>query len=202
MPTMKERIARRVAKLPPGATFTPKDLLTVASRGSIDMALATLVNDKRIRRLQRGLYDVPKTSLLFPGEVGPDIHRAARALARRFGWKIVPEGAWAANLLGLSTQVPSKVVYLSDGPFKRVPVGRRTLQFKHASPQRLSAVTGKAALAVQALQFLGKDGISRATLLQLRRILSECEKRRLVSATRFGVGWVHAAARKIAEDTP
>ena len=65
MPTMKERIARRVAKLPPGATFTPKDLLTVASRGSIDMALATLVNDKRIRRLQRGLYDVPKTSLLF-----------------------------------------------------------------------------------------------------------------------------------------
>ena len=202
MPTMKERIARRIAKLPPGATFTPKDFLAIASRGSIDMALASLIKERRIRRVRRGLYDIPKTSLVLRTEISPDIHRAARALARRFGWKIVPEGAWAANLLGLSTQVPAKVVYLSDGPFKRVPVGRRTLQFKHASPQRLSAGTGKAALAVQALQFLGKDGISRTTLLQLRRILSDPEKRRLVSATRLGPGWIRAAAKKIAEDTP
>ena len=96
--------------------------------------------------------------------------------------------------------MPAKLVYLSDGPFKRIPIGRRTLYFKHARPQAFAAGNGKPALVVQALRHLGKTGVSRATLLRLRQLLSESDKKRLVSATRFGIGWVHEVARKIAEN--
>ena len=200
MKTMKERIAGRILKLSPGATFTPKSFLDIASRGTIDVTLASLLKDRRIRRVRRGLYDIPRVSASLGGELSPEIDRAARTLARRFRWKIVPDGAWAANLLGLSTQVPAKLVYLSDGPFKRIPIGRRTLYFKHARPQAFAAGNGKPALVVQALRHLGKTGVSRATLLRLRQLLSESDKKRLVTATRFGIGWVHEVARKIAEN--
>lgn len=73
----------------------------------------------------------------------------------------MPEGAWAANLLGLSTQVPSKIIYLTDGPNNVVPIGRRSIQFKHARPKAMAEPEGKIALVVQALRHLGKDGVSQ-----------------------------------------
>src|ERR1700721_211748 len=93
---------------------------------------------------------------------------AARAIARKQRWKIVPDGAWAANLLGLSTQVPSKIVYLTDGPNKEVPIGRRIIYFKHARPKAMAGVEGKFALVVQALRHLGKESVGPREIKTLR----------------------------------
>ena len=131
--------------------------------------------------------------------MSPDIDEAAGAIARRQRWKIVPEGAWAANLLGLSTQVPSKIVYLTDGPNKEVPIGRRSIQFKHARPKALAGLEGKLALVVQALRHLGKGGVGAREIEMLRAALSPAEKRKLVRDTRFGVDWIYEVAKRIAE---
>jgi Family of unknown function (DUF6088) len=88
------------------------------------MTLTALVWDGVIRRIRRGLYDVPKVNPDLGGTLSPDIDQVARALARRHRWTIVPEGAWAANLLGLSTQVPAKIIYLSDRPNQKIQIGR------------------------------------------------------------------------------
>ena len=111
----------------------------------------------------------------------------------------MPEGTWAANLLGLSTQVPSKIVYLTDGPNKEVPIGRRTIQFKHARPKALAGLDGKFALVVQALRHLGKEGVGAREIETLRAALSPTEKRKLVRDTRFGADWIYDVAKKIAE---
>jgi Family of unknown function (DUF6088) len=144
------------------------------------------------------LYDMPKVSASLGGELSPDIDEAARALARRFCWKIIPDGPWAANLLGLSTQVPAKIVYLSDGPNKKIPIGRRVIHFKHARPQALSGGEGKPALVVQALRHLGLDGVDDRTKLSLKRVLSDAERRQLLKATRHGVEWIYEVAKEIA----
>src|SRR5260370_40722524 len=136
--TMHDKILGRLARAGPGRAFMAKDFLDIATRGSIDMALTHLTRSGTIRRIRRGLYDKPKVNPSLGGTLSPDIDESARALARRHRWKIVPEGAWAANLLGLSTQVPAKIVYLSDGPTKEIPVGRRKIYFKHARPQALA----------------------------------------------------------------
>jgi len=201
MKTMRDQILARIRRLGEGKAFSAKDFLDIASRGTIDMALGGLARNGTIRRIRRGLYDMPRVNETLGGKLSPDIDEAARAIARRQRWKIVPEGAWAANLLGLSLQVPAKITYLTDGPSKEVQIGRRSIHFKHARPKGMAGSNGKFALVVQALRYLGKDAVGRPEIDTLRSSLSPAEKRKLVKETRFGVDWIYEVAKKIAEKT-
>ena len=86
-----------------------------------------------IRRVIRGIYDYPRFSKLLDQHLSPDIDQVARALARKFRWRIQPSGATALNFLGLSTQVPARAVYLSDGPDRAYQVGNTPLVFEHTA---------------------------------------------------------------------
>jgi hypothetical protein len=198
---MRDQIVERIDRLGEGKAFSAKDFLDIASRTSIDVTLADLALDGKIRRVRRGLYDVPKVNPALGGKLSPDIDEAARAIARRQRWKIVPDGAWAANLLGLSTQVPAKIMYLTDGPSSEVPIGRRSIHFKHARPKAIAGLDGKFALTVQALRYLGKEGVGQREIDILRAALSPAEKRKLLNDTRFGVDWIYEVAKTIAEKT-
>jgi hypothetical protein len=199
MQTMRDQIFGRIERLGPGKAFSAKDFLDIASRGTVDMAFGSLMRDGKIRRIRRGLYDMPKINEALGGKLSPDIDEAARAIARRQRWKIVPDGAWAANLLGLSTQVPSKIIYLTDGPNNEVPIGRRIIHFKHARPKAMAGLEGKFALVVQALRYLGKESVGTREIDKLRDSLSPAEKRKLVKDARFGVDWIYEVAKRIAE---
>src|ERR1700733_2287916 len=200
MQTMRDQIVVRIERLGEGKAFSAKDFLDIASRRTIDVTLGSLTKDGQIRRVRRGLYDMPKLNPVLGGELSPDIDEAARAIARRQRWKIVPDGAWAANLLGLSTQVPAKIIYLTDGPNKEVLIGRRTIHFKHARPKAMAGLEGKFALVVQALRYLGKEGVGPREIETLRAALSPAEKRKLVKDAQFGVDWIYEVAKRIAED--
>ncbi|MBN9660497.1 MAG: hypothetical protein J0H49_20075 [Acidobacteria bacterium] len=197
---MRDQIVSRIKRLEKGQAFSAKDFLDIASRAMTDMTLAALARQGAIRRVRRGLYDVPRINPALGGELTPDIDEAARAIARRQRWKIVPDGVWAANLLGLSTQVPAKIVYLTDGPNKEIPIGRRVIQLKHARPKTLAGLDGKSALVVQALRHLGKDRLESSQLEKLRALLSPIERRKLVKDTRFGVEWIYEIAKKLSEE--
>ena len=201
MQTMRDQILARIKRLGEGKAFSAKDFLDIASRGTIDMALGSLTRSGTIRRIRRGLYDMPRVNKALGGTLSPDIDEAARAIARRQRWKIVPEGAWAANLLGLSQQVPSKITYLTDGPSKEVQIGRRSIHFKHARPKVMAGPGGKFALVVQALRYLGKESVSKREIETLRSSLSPTEKRQFIKETQFGVEWINEVAKQIAEKT-
>lgn len=199
MQTMRDQIVARIGRLGEGKAFSAKDFLDIASRTTIDVTLAELALDGVIRRVRRGLYDKPRVNPALGGKLSPDIDEAARAIARRQRWKIVPAGAWAANLLGLTTQVPAKIIYLTDGPNNDVLIGRRSIYFKHARPKTLARLEGKIALVVQALRHLGKDSVGLREMAILRAALTPAEKRKLVKDTRFGVDWIYELAKRIAE---
>lgn len=195
---MKLQILRRIEKMPLGSAFSPKDFLDIASRGTVDMTLAGLLKEDRIRRIRRGLYDVPRNNPMLGGDLSPDIDEAARAFARNNRWKIVPDKAWAANLLGISTQVPAKIVYLSDGPSKELQIGLRTVYFKHARPSMLAGLDSKAGLVVQAIRDFGKQHIGSAEIRKLRAQLTPAERRKLVKETRYSTAWIAEIAKQIA----
>jgi len=201
MQTKHNQIVARIEQLGLGKAFSAKDFLDIASRTIIHVTLASVPQGGKLRGIKRGLYDMPRMNAALGGELSPDIDEAAQAIARRQRWKIVPEGAWAANLLGLSTQVPSKITYLTDGPNNEVLIGRRSIHFKHARPKAMAGLEGKFALVVQALRYLGKEGVSTREIQTLRTALSPAEKRRLVKDARFGVDWIYEVAKKIAEKT-
>lgn len=201
MQTMRDQIVARIERLGNGKAFSAKDFLDVASRGTVDMTFASLMREGTIRRLRRGLYDRPRVNPALGGKLSPDIDEAARAIARKQRWHIVPEGAWAANLLGLSTQVPAKIIYLTDGPNNNVLIGRRSIHFKHARPKAMAGLEGKIALVVQALRHLGKERVGPSEIEKIRAGLSPTEKRKLLKDTRFGVDWIYEVAKRIGEKT-
>ena len=122
-----------------------------------------------------------------------------RAIARRFRWRIIPTGAWAANILRLSTQVPAKITYLSDGPNRKFELGKQTIHFKHARPKEMRTEGALSSLVVQALRFLGKQEVGPEVIGRLRNRLSPADKRRLLRDARYSTDWIFAVAQRIAE---
>ena len=160
-----------------------------------------LLSDGTIRRLARGLYDYPRQSRLLETPAAADLDEVARALARRYRWRIIPEGALAANMLGLSTQVPARSVYISDGPAKTIKIGRQTIRFKNARPKETGVASVRSGTVIQALRHLGRRAVDQRIIGKLRRLLSDDEKRDLVLDARQSADWIYAAARDIAGES-
>ena len=182
-----------------GYAFSPKDFLDLANRALVDKTLSKLVFEGMIRRIGRGLYDRPRVSELLGELLSPDIDQAAQAIARKHRWTIVPDGALAANILGLSWQVPAKIVYLSDGPHREYRVGNQSLVFRHASPKDLRMENYSSRLISQALRFLGKGGPGKAAIDHLRKNLHRQERLNFLKDARYGTDWIFEFAQRIAE---
>jgi hypothetical protein len=151
-----------------------------------------------IRRIGRGLYEYPRNSRLLNEPLPPDLEKAAQAVARKHRWTIAPEGAMAANLLGLSQQVPAKIVFLSDGPSKSFKVGNRTLVFRHAGPKDLRMDHYSSRLVARALRFLGKGNVNDSVIRRLRRKLKPRDRTRFLQDARYGTDWILEIAQRIA----
>lgn len=179
--------------------FSPKDFLALAGRDALDKAFSRLTTEGAIRRIGRGLYDVPRHSNLLETTLGTEPKQIAHAIARKHGWRIVPTGANAANQLHLSTQVPGKIYYLSDGPTKTVDAGRFRLFFKHKAPKDLNG-DPMSALVIQALKYFGKERVDSELLRKIRKLLTPEQRQRLLQDTRFTTDWICEAARRIATE--
>ena len=194
--SVPDRVMKRVRASGRGSVFTPSDFLTVATRSSIDQALSRLVKGGQLRRLARGLYDFPK---LHPklGPLSPAPDDVAHALARETGSQVQIAGARAANALGLSAQVPAQSTYLTDGPSRRVVVGKRIVDLRHASPKHLIAPGSPAGTVVQALRHVGP--IRAADVAQVAaRQLSAKDKKSLASTALQAPAWMRPTLVSIA----
>jgi len=193
---MARRIAAKV-RGHPGWVFTPFDFLDLGSPHSVGMTLTRLVRARQLRRLARGLYDVPRPHPRL-GELLPTADDIAQALARRDGATVQPAGAMAANLLSLSEQVPARAVYLTDGPSRIVKVGSVTVQFTKRSPRQVRSTSPMSSLVFAALRSLGKANVTRARVAHLRTTLSSADRRRLLRDLPLAPAWMHPHLRFIA----
>jgi len=194
--SVPDRVMKRVRASGRGSVFTPSDFLTVAVRSSVDQALSRLVKSGQLRRLARGLYDFPK---LHPklGLLSPAPDDVAHALARETGSQVQIAGARAANALGLSTQVPAQSTYLTDGPSRRVVLGKRVVDLRHASPKHLIAPGSAAGTVVQALRHVGPVRAADVVLVAARR-LSANDKKTLASTLVQAPAWMRPTLVSIA----
>ncbi len=155
--------------------FVPKDFLDLGGRAAVDQALSRLARRGDIRRLGRGLYDYPRVSPRL-GALAPRPDAPARAVARRTNSRLQVSGAQAANALGLSTQVPARLVYLTDGATGSLQVGNQTIVFRHASPQRLLGTGTPVGTVLQALRYLGRNGVDQRAIRLIANRLTAADK--------------------------
>lgn len=179
---------RRARATGRGGVFTPTDFLDVAARAAVDQALSRMAKAGKLRRLARGLYDFPRVHPKL-GALSPAPDDVARALARETGSQAQIAGAHAANALGLSMQVPAKSLYLTDGPSRRIVLGKRVVDLRHASPKHLIAPGSPAGTVVQALRHVGPMRAADVAQIATRR-LSTSDKRVLASNAVRAPAWM------------
>lgn len=182
-----------------GSVFVPGDFLKLGSREAIGLALHRLARKGTIRRLARGVYDFPKQHLLL-GTLSPSADDVARALAGRDRTRLQPAGAYAANALGLSEQVPAKAVFLTDGPSRTVKIGPTTIQLRRTTPRNMEAAGRLSGLLIQALRELGKEHVTPERRKHLKRTLPAEKRQELLKDLRLAPAWMHPIFRELAEE--
>jgi hypothetical protein len=197
--SIEAKILARIIRRGRGSVMVPTDFIDLGSRQAVDLALHRLVRKGTIRRLARGIYDYPKTHPVL-GLLAPHPDLVAKAVAGREQARLQPTGAYAANLLGLSEQVPAKVVYLTDSQSRTVSIGAMTIQLRQTTPRNMATAGRLSGLVIQALRNLGQAHVTADRIAILKRKLPADQRQELLKDIRFAPAWMHPVFRAIAED--
>ena len=196
MQPVERKILSRIYGRGRGWAFTKIDFVAEFGEANIHQALSGLTRAGTIRRVCHGVYDYPRHSELL-GQLSPDIDQVAQALARKFNWRIQPSGDTALNLLGLSTQVPGKWLYLSDGPSRQYAIGEQVLVFRQSALKDTGLKLRESGLMVQTLKALGKEHVDPSAVETLRRWLDPKLRARVLRDTRMVTGWIYEIIKQI-----
>ena len=151
-----------------------------------------------IRQLARGLYDYPIRNPRF-GTIPPSDDSLASALKGRDDFRLQASGAHAANVLGLSTQVPVRTVFLTDGSSRKVKLGKREIVLKNASSRQMATAGRVSGTVIQALRWIGQRHVDDRMIATLRRRLSDSDKQQLLKDLRYAPAWIGEIMRKVAQ---
>lgn len=196
--TVEEQLLKRIRGRGRGSVFVPTQFLDLGTRAAIDKTLSRLAAEGTIRRLTRGVYDYPKTHPKM-GLLSPSPDSVAKAIAGRDQTALQPSGAYAANLLGLSEQVPAKIVYLTDGPARCIQIGKMTIQLRQTTHRNMATAKRLSGLIIQAFRFLGKDHITSERITMLRSKLPLKERRGLIRDLKLAPAWMHPHFHELAK---
>ena len=149
----------------------------------------------------RGVYENPKFNDFLGEYVKPHPNKIAKALARNYGWTIVPCGDTALNMLGLSTQVPAVWLYVSDGNYREYTCGNFVIQFKRTTNKEISKISFKTALVIQAIKALGKDKITGDVIEKISSLTSDEEKEQMFVEAKYATAWIYDVIKEICGGT-
>ena len=190
-------ISLRIESMPAGEVFIISDFSDLADDAAIRKVLSRLEDEGAIRRIMRGVYDCPEYSKFLEEYVEPKPDKVAHALARNYGWTIVPCGDTALNMLGLSTQVPAVWLYVSDGTYKEYTYSNTIIKFKRTTNKEISKVSYKTALVIQALKALGKENITNEIINKIIQTTTDDEKATMFAEAKYATAWIYDIIKEI-----
>lgn len=189
-PIVEHNIAEVLKSFQKGNVLFVDDFLDYGNHESVKKALLRLKEKGILVRLAHGIYLYPKIDKEL-GVLFPSTEDIAKAIARRDKARIVLTGIQALNKLGLSTQVPMKVVYLTDGAARGIKVGKRTITFKRTSPKNLLAHGEISSLVIQALKTIGKDKLNDESISKIYSILKNEKKENILNDAKLAPAWIN-----------
>ncbi len=199
MQSIKNKIINRIYGKGRGWCYTPKSFSDLGSPEAIRITLHRLEKKGAIRRLSRGIYEYPKKHPTI-GFLSPNPDKIAEAISVRDAIRIRPSGAFAANILGLSNQVPAKIVFLTDGSGRRIKIGPREIIFKRTTPRNMAGAKSSGTL-ILALKYIGKEQVSQDHIKHFRESLSNHIKMKLKKDSIYAPGWICPIIDEIVKDT-
>lgn len=195
MQSIHENIKEYILKTVRGVLIFPEDFNSFGSSEAVRLALHRLEKENTITRISQGIYVRPIISQ-YIGEVLPSAEEVAKGIAKRDRVKIVPTGVYALNALGLSTQVPLNLVYLTDGAPRTIRIGKRTIKFKKTTPKNLLAKGEISSLAIQALREIGIDKITADEEKKIIEVLKKENQSNLLHDIQLAPVWIKKIMQK------
>jgi len=190
MENTEKQITEIIRRAKKETIFFTEDFRETGSAEAVKVALHRLVKRNAIQRLARGIYARPEFSPLLGKEVFPDFQEVAKAVARRDRARIIPTGSYALNALGLSQQVPMKVVYLTDGSPRVLTIGKAKVTFKKTTPRNLSFLSELSMLVVQALKEIGQGKVTDEEKAKIIDLLRREEYQKLKHDISIAPQWI------------
>jgi phosphoribosyl-AMP cyclohydrolase len=187
---VENKVVEKLKSLTKGNILFADDFLDLGNPESINKALFRLKEKDMLIRLTHGIYLYPKKDKDL-GVLYPSVEEIAIAIAKRDRARIIPTGVQALNKLGLSTQIPLKVVFLTDGAARSIKIGKRTITFKKTSPKNLLAKGEISGLAIQALKSIGQDKLEDDVLIKLLAILKKEKKENILHDAKLAPAWIN-----------
>jgi hypothetical protein len=196
--TIINKILSRIYGKKRGWVFTPTHFRDLGDDFSVRKSLQILSNRGVINRLGRGVYFYPETHPKI-GILYPTPEQIALALSGKANLRIQPSGAYAANLLGLSEQVPAQPVFLTDGMDRKLKVGNWTIVFQRTTPKNMATAGRVSGLVIQALRYLGQKYVDDQIVERLARRLAKKDRQDLMKDIQYAPGWIGDIFRRLAE---
>ncbi len=193
------KISRHIQRCLRGTVFLPDTFAALGSRSAIDKALQRLVTAGVLRRLSRGLYDKPRHDDLL-GTLWPSVDTVIKAIAGKDKLRTQPIGVYAANMLGLSEQVPAKVVLLTDGISRTVQAGPMQIRLQRTTPRQMAAAGRLSGLLIQAFKSMGAQHITPAHIERLRKNIPADERAKVMKDLALAPAWMRPLLREVAQD--
>lgn len=182
-------IKKTIQKAKKGSLIFPAHFKGLAPPAATSKALSRLTKEGIITRLGRGIYVIPKYDPLL-GLVYPSLEEIAKAIADRDHVRIGPTGSYALNRLGLSTQVPTKVVYLTDGTARKTKIGKGTIKFKKVAAKKLLRKGPISSLVILALEELRQDAVTPGIQKKVKELLKHETEENLINDFKFAPAWI------------
>jgi len=195
MQSIEDKIYSKILKIRRGHLLFPDDFQAFGSSEAIRLALHRLEKVKRITRVAQGIYVRPIQSK-YISEVLPSAEEVAKGIAKRDRIRIVPTGAYALSALGLSTQVPMKLVFLTDGAARVVKVGKRTIKFKKSTPKSLLSKGKISSLVIQALREIKINNVTDAEENTIINLLKKESQIVLLHDIKLAPVWIQKIMQK------
>ena len=189
-------VVRRIYGRRRGWVFTATHFLDLGNRTTVAKILERLADEGTVRRLARGLYDYPEKHLTL-GNLPANYQHIAQALAGRDNLKIQPSGAYAANLLGLTEQVPARIFFLTDGSNRTVRIKKQEIILKRTTPKNMATAGRISGLVIQALKHIGRKHVDERMISILKERLNTEHKLQLIRDFRYAPEWIGAIFKKL-----
>jgi hypothetical protein len=196
--SLANKVLRRVRAKAASWAFTPSDFADLGDPRSIGMVLTRLQRADIIRRVRRGVYETPRNHPLL-GRIGSGADADVQAIARRDALKLLPSGAYAANTLRLSTQVPARLVYGVDGRSRvQAAQGKATITFRHRSPKAMALAGRASGWVAEALRSIGRKNVTLQRLQGLKATFGPKQRRELLADLRYVPAWMRPYFQELA----
>ena len=196
-----QQIRKQVQTMKKGTIFF-SDAFSYENKAVLRVVLSRLIAEGLIERLGAGIYLHPRHSKVLQKNVTPSIEEIARAVAEKEKPRLAPSGSYALYKLGLSTQVPTVAVFLTDGsPRKLVLKDGRTVVFKRTTARNLAFASKSMQLLVASLKEIGEANLTAEHMSKIRKIFEAIPEHEYKADRNLAPEWMQKLFMQIKENS-